>query len=176
MSDGEKRPYADATKVAELVVKTLRSCCTRVEIAGSLRRKKPMVSDIEIVLIPNMYTGIFGDPLPSAYSVELAISEHQWAIVKNGNWYKQIKVAGFSVDLFITTPEKWGCIFAIRTGSAVFSHRLMTPKRYGGLCPSNLKFREGRLWDGDTALDTPEEIDVFNALGLAYIEPELRLA
>ena len=71
-------------------------------------------------------------------------------------------------------------IFALRTGSAEFSHRLVTPQEYGGAMPTCMSCRDGRLWtvphaeaqkDEETALDTPEELDVFAALNLPWIEP-----
>ena len=44
----------------------------------------------------------------------------------------------------------------------------------GGYCPPHLRFLNGRIWDGETALETPEEIDVFRAVGLEWIAPEKR--
>jgi DNA polymerase/3'-5' exonuclease PolX len=38
-----------------------------------------------------------------------------------------------------------------------------------------MRFEKGRLWRGDNVLPTPEEIDVFRSLGLAYVEPEKRI-
>lgn len=78
------------------------------------------------------------------------------------------------MDLFITTPEKWGCIFTLRTGSDGFSHRLVTQKMLGGYCPDHLQFSEGRIWDKGKTLDTPEELDVFEAVRMKFVVPQLR--
>ena len=42
----------EAQKIANEVVNQLSPYCDKVEIAGSIRRQKPTVNDIDIVLIP----------------------------------------------------------------------------------------------------------------------------
>jgi len=91
--------------------------------------------------------------------------------LKNGERYKQFLWHGVSVDLFIATPDTWGCVATIRTGSADFTRWLVTSRRYGGACPSHLKFGEGRIAEGVHLLETREEADVFNALGIPWVEP-----
>jgi DNA polymerase/3'-5' exonuclease PolX len=63
----------------------------------------------------------------------------------------------------------------IRTGSAEFSHRLVTPIEAGGWMPRDMYCRDGSLWttQGDPIL-TPQEVHVFDALGRPYVPPELR--
>jgi len=182
MSDGIRIPYDEAKKVADDLVAKLSPVCQRIEIAGSLRRKKPTVGDIELVLIPALYIDLFDDGTVNEpeYAIQFVsdlLAEAGATFVKDGDKYKQVVIGGkYTVDLFITTPEKWGCIFTIRTGSAEFTKRLVTMKFYGGLCPENLYFHDGRIWESgkDKAYDTPEEADVFKVLGLDYIEPEMR--
>ena len=49
-----------AQQIAERIKSELAPHCDRIEIAGSIRRKKPEVKDIEIVCIPKPYeTGLF---------------------------------------------------------------------------------------------------------------------
>jgi len=43
---------AEARKLAEQMVERLRPACDKIEIAGSVRRGKPEVKDIEIVCLP----------------------------------------------------------------------------------------------------------------------------
>lgn len=40
--------------------------------------------------------------------------------------------------------------------------------------PAHLVMRDGALWNGSTLVPTPEEEDVYRALGLAWLAPELR--
>ena len=169
-----------ATMLAGKVVDELAPVCERIEIAGSIRRKKPTIGDVEIVCIPKLVTAtnLLGETIsrrePDDIAARLIVSGFQ--LLKNGDHFKQAQLLNGSVkfDVFITTPECWGVIFTIRTGSADFSHRLVTPRQQGGLLPSNLRVKDGRIWRGETALATPEESDVFDVLGMTWIEPEMR--
>jgi DNA polymerase/3'-5' exonuclease PolX len=180
MSDGSKTQLYIARQYAELLIRQIEPACERVEIAGSIRRQKPMVGDIEIVAIPKPRVDLFGNEF---YEPEIIYHAIEGDVLtpppfeKRGKFYARFQYWGMDTDLFITTPEKWGCIFLIRTGSSDFSRRIMTRKWQGGYCPDNLSFRDGRMWSADSTdpLDTPEEIDVFRNLGLGWIEPENRI-
>lgn len=50
LADSKKFAYAEAHSIALAVLELLRPHCIRIEIAGSIRREKPEVKDIEIVL------------------------------------------------------------------------------------------------------------------------------
>ena len=53
MSENQERmPYQEAMAYAITMVNILRPLCSRIEIAGSLRRQCPTVGDIELVLTP----------------------------------------------------------------------------------------------------------------------------
>ena len=95
-----------------------------------------------------------------------------------GAKYKRLVFAhageAFPLDLFVTQPAEWGVVFTIRTGSADFTHRLVTPRRHGGLMPDGMREHGNAIWDGERQLVTPEERDVFAALGLAWVPPERR--
>lgn len=76
MSAEIARRLADARHVAEALVRELAPACDRIEIAGSIRRQKPWVSDIELVAIPQLgaagetpapaQAALFGTPAPAA--------------------------------------------------------------------------------------------------------------
>jgi hypothetical protein len=95
-----------------------------------------------------------------------------WTIKPDGKYWRALLPEGIKLDLFITTPENWGIIFLIRTGSADFSAALMT---YAKL-HTCYHVQGGFLCDRDgTQLKTAEEEDVFHILNLQYIEPTKRL-
>ncbi len=54
MSEKTKIPWEIAMPVAEEIVERLKPCCLRIAIAGSLRRLKKQVGDIEILFVPRM--------------------------------------------------------------------------------------------------------------------------
>ena len=176
MSDCERIPLAEAQDLANAVVNVLKPVCQRVEIAGSIRRKKADIGDIEIVCIPNeVEVGLFGETDYDVKAVYNALKEHGYMPFKGGSKYIACRKFGTQYDVFVATRETWGCVFMIRTGSAEFSRKMVTKKLHGGYCPHEYYFFEGRLRSkSGTPIDTPEEIDVFNVLGLDYIEPEKR--
>ena len=166
-----------ARNLAGRMVELLEPECDRIEIAGSIRRQKPEVGDVEIVLIPKPLRDLFGEPLFGANRIEEMLLRDGFVFTKNGELFKQAKLPGGGVnfDIFLTTPEKWGMVYTIRTGSADFTHWLVTSRQQGGALPSNMKVADGRIWCGGKAIDTPEERDVFAAIGLDWIEPEQRI-
>lgn len=177
-----KLPLPQAEKLALKVVNALAPGCERIEIAGSVRRKKPMVGDIEIVAIPKMISiDLFGEVKVSSLDDVLRSLVNAGRLVqgdKDGDKLKTFyipAVEGLKLDLFITTPEQWGVIFTIRTGSAEFSKQLVTQKYKGGLLPDDLHIAGGRVWRGNEALSTPEEVDVFKVTGVEWVEPEERV-
>ena len=179
MSANTKLPRDVVLPTAQRLLDALRPHCHRIELAGSLRRDRPTVGDIELVAIPIARTDLFGAPVKGPTALDAFLAEKSVALTKNGDRYKQFaygKGGGrpHVVDLFLPTPATWGSIFTIRTGSWEFSRWLVTSQAAGGACPEGVAFTDGRLYAHGRRLATPEEADVFTALGLAYIEPPLR--
>ena len=93
--------------------------------------------------------------------------------------------SGLQVDLFIVLPPaQFGCILAIRTGPAEFSHWFAGLVRRQGNHIAGGALRLG-LRDHSTpaeklctcpVIPTPEERDFFAALGGRYLEPSERRA
>lgn len=176
-----------AKQIAGSILDYLAPYCEQIAIAGSVRRRKPDVGDIEIVVEPKMnnaqigmFTGVdFPDePAPKVSALTREFVATLGVIKKDGERYKQITMPeGINLDLFVVLPPaQWGVIFTIRTGPADFSHWLVTPKRQGGALPANLRVKDGALWNGDELIPTPYETDFFDAIGLEWIDPELRAA
>lgn len=155
-----------AIKIAERVKDELAPHCDRIEIAGSLRRGKPFVGDIEIVAIPKPYeVGLFESGIP--------IVVNRWPAVKGQlpcKYTQRQLPDGIKLDLFFAEPGNWGLIFAIRTGSAEYSHNVLAK----GWVKAGYKSEGGYLWTRGGKVSIPEEIDLFNRIGLAYVEPQNR--
>lgn len=177
MSEGIKVPYSEAAKIASDLLVLLQDHFERLEIAGSLRRKKELIGDIELVgILRTVKGGLFGfnEITPTGAILEL-MRRFGYKASKAGEKYiKLVSNRKMNVDLFLCTPETWGCIFLIRTGSAEFTRKIVTKKTFRGWCPDNMNFYEGRLWRDGVVLETPEEMDVFRELGLAFVPPEQR--
>ncbi|RJP53605.1 MAG: hypothetical protein C4583_04265 [Anaerolineaceae bacterium] len=108
--------HADALKIAEELVECLRPVCTRIEIAGSIRRGKADVKDIEIVAIPDLTPvprprAEFGKPIPKMFKTKLdaileeLFQENKLQREKDGEKYKKLIIdpQEFGVD-----GEPWG--------------------------------------------------------------------
>lgn len=64
MSTTTKTPLAPALQVAFRLKMALTPYCERVELAGSIRRCRPQVGDIELVTIPRRPLDLFGQAIP----------------------------------------------------------------------------------------------------------------
>lgn len=183
MSEGVKIPLPEARRMAEALCADLAPHCTRIEIAGSIRRMRPMVGDIEIVCIPKEVpvdagTDIFGNPLPCADKqrdkgfvavVRRYTATHVKGHAATGRYVQFITRTGVKVDLFMARPENWGYILAIRTGSAEFSQSLAW--RWKKLGYEGVDGMLTKYWK-----DVPlrEERDLFDLLGIQWVQPSER--
>lgn len=169
-------PLAKARALANQIVDVIRPVCDRIEIAGSIRRKKVDCGDIEVCCVPKARYNLFGEAFYQSGSIEDILFLAGYHFTKNGEHMKQFDLGVCMVDLFITTPAQWGAILVIRTGPQEFSQRLVTSKAHGGYMPSYLQEKDGRIVHRETGkmLDTPEEEDYFRVIGLDYIPPEKR--
>ena len=167
-------PLADAEALANEVLALLEPACERIVVAGSIRRRKETIGDIEIVAIPNTreqlaVLDLFGEPLASMNVPDplmnrcgalLAEGVLDYRLNKDGRRsygpaLKLLTYNHFALDVFSATPETWAVTLLIRTGPAYFSHRLATPKnqtavrRDGGpslygLLPGHIQLKDWR--------------------------------
>ena len=152
-----------ALEIAERVRGEMGPFCERCEIAGSIRREKPEVKDIEICYIPR------GKDLP-----KLAEVFNKWPAVKGrigGRYTQRTHPAGITLDLFAATPDNWGLIFAIRTGSADYSKNVLAT----GWVRAGYKSVGGMLHRNGTPVPAPEERDLFRLIGVEWKPPSGRL-
>lgn len=171
-----------AQEIADRYRDELLPYCERLEIAGSIRRKKPMVGDIEMVAIPKFETwghDLLGNPtLHNALEEEVSYKFRNNGLVftKSGPRYKQIQLQeGINLDLFIVLPPaQWGVIFLLRTGPEVFSKMAVTQRNKGGHLPSYCLVKDGQVFRYGELFPTPEEDDYLELLGLPGLKPEAR--
>lgn len=189
--------YTTAKKLADGLLREIAPYCVRAEIAGSIRRgKETDIKDVELVVIPEwqVETDLFGEPTGKASNVlfdEWASRAGQpydphkqncsvqwikpgvaeivpWRVKPDGKYWRGL-VGSVKLDLFLTTPQSWGIIYLIRTGSADFSQAVVTHAKQIGR-----PVEGGRLTIGGLPVDTPDELTVFNLLGLRPVIPENR--
>jgi DNA polymerase/3'-5' exonuclease PolX len=187
MSTGPRFPRAAALAAAKEIASALQPFCAKLIVAGSLRRRKQDVGDIEVVFIPKFVT--VPDPndlLRNPVTCDAAeIQVNTWVAEgkltkrpkKDGSltWGAQIKLAvhvssGIPVDLFAGNPANWWCLLVCRTGSAESNLKIC-----------NAAIAKGWKWNpygagfsdryGRLVHRAASERDVFEAVGLPYKEP-----
>jgi DNA polymerase/3'-5' exonuclease PolX len=192
MSDKPKFPRAAGLQVAKGLCDTLRDVTTRLIVAGSLRRRKDLVGDVEILYIPAtapISTDLFAAP----GRVDLAAREIERLIAtghlakrpnKNGSftWGEKNKLAIMAVsqmpvDFFAATEENWFNLLVCRTGSKENNTRICNAALSKGYSwkPYSPGFyavdAEGRPIHDPPPFHVTSERDVFDFVGLPYLEP-----
>lgn len=149
-----------AKAIADQIIKRLKPYCSRIEVAGSVRRKKPIVKDIDIVLIAS-----------DLWKLSHEISGLGPSRLGGGK-LKRIIYNGVQLDFYFATPETWATLLLIRTGSKENNIRLATlaKKRGWHLAASGdgLFNEKGERIAGDS------EESIYEALGLSWQRPEER--
>jgi DNA polymerase/3'-5' exonuclease PolX len=159
--------YHEAKSIADELIDVLQPYCTKIEVAGSVRRKKEQVKDIEICLVPENANKLFN--VLGNYLLHI---NPKFSYIKNGSRYKQFMYGGCQVDMFIAKEDNWGLIYLMRTGSAEFSTKVLAAwKRVTGGGYS----KDGYLYNANNEIVyTPEEEDMFKLCKMEFVEPELR--
>jgi len=177
------RPLAEAKVIATEIVADLELYCACIQVAGSIRRRKEMIGDIEIVAIPRYEpAGLFGDQQANTLWAHLHDVDGRYRFTKgdkpDGRYYQLTLPAhdDLQLDLFLAQPDNWGYILLMRTGSAAFSAGVLGEwKRRQGWGKDQAGSVDGRLVDHTgNAVPTPEEDDVFALIGRAPIPPTQR--
>lgn len=196
MSTGTKIGLDTARETARALVAALGDTCERIEIAGSIRRGKPEVGDIEIVAIPRYddveiggQLDLFAPPRTARVNLLTArldtlleagtltrtppdgLTRPAWGEKYKKLWVKLAAGGWLQVDLFITEVNNWGAILTIRTGPADFSEALVTRIKHD----TPYRQQEGYLRDVYGAIvPVLTEQDYFRLAGVAWVDPDKR--
>lgn len=183
----KKIKYKAARGLAEKIQQVLAPGCARLEIAGSIRREKEVIGDIEIVCIPQRAKDLLGQPFGlSALDPILEGLCKEGRLKKGGregeNYKKYLipSAGGMALDLFITDEKCWPLIYMIRTGSAGFSKRAVTRKCKGGLLNNDCKVEKGRMYQWSQEEERYKKVIIFDEKELfnyylgGWVEPRMR--
>jgi DNA polymerase (family 10) len=164
--EGPGRVLLSAVRpIAEELAAALREhpAANRVEVAGSVRRWAETCKDVDLIATAEE---------PTALAEHLAGHELIAAAGKPGpNGLRAQTHNGISVDLRIVPPEAFGNLLQHFTGSQAHNVQLREAAVARGLSVSEHGITETE--GGDVTLCASEE-EVYDRLGYAYIEPELR--
>lgn len=152
-----------AFPVAKRIVETLRQKAEskKIEWAGSLRRMKENIGDIDILATGANKEKIFQTftHLPEVKEV-LASGETKASVIVEG---------GTQIDLRVVEEDSYGAALQYFTGSKGHNIHLRGIAKVKGL-----KINEYGVFKGKKKITGKEEKDVYGSLGMDWIEPELR--
>lgn len=161
----ERMPLGTAAALADDIVRHLKRLASIQEIvpAGSLRRCRETVRDIDILVISTH---------PKPVMDRFVTLPHVAQVQAHGTTKSSIRTqAGIQVDLRVVEPESFGAALVYFTGSKQHNIKIRGLANKLGLTINEygvFKEKTGRRVAGKT------EEEVYKALGLPWIPPELR--
>ena len=168
---GKKIPYAEASAIAGEVVKRLVPVVARMVVVGSVRRRRPVVGDIEVLVEPRRVNGLLGPTEKPDTEIVRLTAGAMGSLVRGGERYMQVRNVfggGVTLEVYLChPPAQWGSLKLIRTGPKEFSELVMKL-----LIGKGYRHRFGRVvTDNETAAVVPTltEGDVFKLIGRPYL-------
>ncbi|MGI6227542.1 MAG: DNA polymerase/3'-5' exonuclease PolX [Peptococcales bacterium] len=155
--------YADVFLEGEKLVGELKKCSDvhQVSIAGSLRRFKEVVKDIDIVASSTKPSKVM-----DYFSGLSRVAE----VIVQGETKMSVTLhTGINVDLRVVSPEQFFSALHHFTGSKEHNTALRHRAKNMGI-----KINEYGLFQDEEKIEINSEKEFFEVLGLSYIPPELR--
>jgi DNA polymerase (family 10) len=160
---GQRVSIADARAAAEAIVEDLKQLAEveQVAVAGSCRRRRETCGDLD-VLATCSDSGPPMDRLAAHPLVE--------TVLQRGDTKQRVRLkTGIELDLRVVPQDSFGAAMQYFTGSK--EHNIVVRQRAKDL---NLKVNEYGVFRGDEQIAGRTEEDVYAAIGLPWIPPELR--
>ncbi len=153
---------ADATAVADAL--RALSQVVRLSIAGSLRRRKEIVKDVDMV------ASVARDDDRAAVMDTLVGLPQVIAVTGKGDTKTSVILRpGIALDLRVVTDDEYPYALHHFTGSRDHNIALRGRAQREGI-----KINEYGLFRGDERIPVADEREFYRVLGMHYIEPELR--
>jgi DNA polymerase (family 10) len=170
---GQRCRLDEATEIAKPMYDFLkdREGVQDIEIAGSLRRSKETIGDIDILIgAEEKYIS----PLFDAFVDHQLVVE----VLGRGDTKSSIRTQeGRQVDLRIVKPEQFPAALMYFTGSKEHNVVMRQRARQRGMSLNEYglyKLNEEGETDFDQAVDYRSETDIYKKLDLHFVPPELR--
>ena len=159
----DRVPIEVAYPIAQRLLSGLRAAggVQEIEVAGSFRRGRETVGDLDILVTSTDPERVFDafSHLPEVREVKL----------RGGTKETVVLTHGLQVDLRVVEPAAFGAALQYFTGSKDHNVRLRSLARDRGL-----KINEYGVFRGEERVGGRTEQEVYSALELAWIPPELR--
>lgn len=160
---GTRVKIYDAEEIINRISKFLQSekAIDKLIVAGSFRRKRETVGDIDILITT--------DNPPEIISLFLQFPEIEKVLARGEIRCTVILYSGMQVDIRVVAKESYGAALHYFTGSK--AHNIGIRKMGVRL---GLKINEYGIWKEGVRIAGELEGDVYRVVGLPFIEPELR--
>ena len=160
---GQRISIAEARNAAETVVEDLLQLksVTQAAVAGSCRRRRETCGDLDVLATS-------GD----ADAAMDLLAQHQLVdtVLQRGTTKQRVRLkSGVEMDLRVVPDESYGAAMQYFTGSK--EHNVTVRQRAKDL---GLKVNEYGVFRGEDQIAGATEEDVYQALDLPWIPPELR--
>lgn len=148
------RSPEETIRLARVLERQLQKVCEKVELAGSIRRRKPPV-DIDIL--------VMGD-----WRQVLDFIRKRGAVISYGEKRIESRIQGVKVDIVFASKESWGAALMYITGPAganIWNRELARSK--------GMLLNQYGLFGRKTGKRVPaySEKEIYEALGKSYREP-----
>lgn len=151
--------HAEAMRLVEHLAKD--KSVIRIEVAGSLRRRKEVIRDIDIIASSTKPAGVMKRFVEAPGVVQ---------VTGHGDTKSSVVLeSGIAADLRVVSDEEFPYALAYFTGSKEHNVRMRQRAKERGL-----KLNEYGLFKGEKNLKCKDEAAIFAKLDLPYIPPELR--
>lgn len=178
---GKRIGIVDALPIAEALLQRLRELpmVAMAEVAGSLRRRCETIGDVDLVCAPREESA--GAAVAAAF---VKFPEVQRVVAAGTTKSSVITVGGLQVDLRIVPADNFGAALQYFTGSkdhnvklrGLAVQRKMTLNEWGlyRLDAYDKADKKPGLPPAIKPLASKSEQEIYKALGLSWMEPELR--
>ncbi len=186
--------YEIAKSTSDNLIDILSPFCDKLNVAGSIRRQKPFVKDIEIVCLPKkvfFQTELFGNGInmiiPEFRKAIDAVSDRIIRGSLDGRYIQILLKTGIALDLFLPQPHDYYRHYAIRTGSSDYSREFIARSwKKKGWCGTNAGLRKiedcyqsGSTWkcfkpNPELPPEWQSEQEFFDWLDVKWINPSER--
>jgi len=159
-----------ALGAAEMVIYLLRelSGTQRIQTAGSLRRRAETIGDVDILVAAGKSKKA-SEQIIEGFTSAGFVEEVLAAGPTKGSAIIQTETGPVQVDVRVVSQESFGAAAQYFTGSKEHNVRLREIA-----IKAKLKLNEYGLFKGDRIIAGPVEEEIYQKLGLDYIEPLLR--
>jgi DNA polymerase (family 10) len=172
-SRSERVLYPVAAEAAGKVYRHMKSLkgVKRIEVAGSLRRRRETIGDIDLLASA-------AEERRKALMDEFVRAPGVEAVVASGETKSSVVLSGgINCDLRIVSDEEFPFALNYFTGSKEHNVEMRTRAKKFGLSLNEYGFTslgEEKRSRGKSPLACSTEEEIYRALGLAYVPPELR--